>query len=93
MLSIVIGVLGLFAVFAWGLAVLSAIRIVRLAPAGQRLSTYGQLGWWRFDRVRAVAGPAADQHIRTYQLAFFAFFICVLASIAMGALLSATAQN
>jgi hypothetical protein len=93
MLSVVIGVLGLFAVFAWGLAVISAIRIVRLAPAGQRLSTYGQLGWWRFDRIRTLVGPAADPHIQTYQRAFFAFFICVLASIAVGALLSATAQN
>jgi hypothetical protein len=93
MIGVVIGVLGLFAVFAWGLAVISAIQIVRLTPAGQRFGTYVQLGWWQFDKVRAAAGPAVNPHIRTYQRAFFAFFICVLASIVMGALLSATAQN
>jgi hypothetical protein len=93
MIGVVIGVLGLFAVFAWGLAVISAIQIVRLTPAGQRLRTYGQLGWWQFEKVRAAAGAAVDPHIRTYQRAFIAFIICVLASIVIGGLLSITAQN
>lgn len=93
MLGVVIGVLALFAIFAWGLAVISAVQIVRLAPAGQRLRTYGQLGWWRFDQIRSAAGAAVEPHIRTYQRAFIAFIVCVLASIVIGGLLSITAQN
>ena len=93
MIGVVISVLGLFAIFAWGLAVISAIQIVRLAPEGQRLRTYGRLGWWRFDDIRAATGPAVDPHIRTYQRAFIAFIVCVLASILVGGLLSVTAQN
>ena len=92
-MGVVVGVLGLFAVVAWVLAVISAINIVRLTPKGQRLRTYGQLGWWQFDKVRATAGPAVDPHIRTYQRAFLAFFLCVLASMVIGGLLSVTAQN
>ncbi|MEO6013717.1 MAG: hypothetical protein ABIQ30_09070 [Devosia sp.] len=93
MIGPVIAVLGLFAVFAWGLAVVSAIRIVRLAPAGQRFKTYGQLGWWQFGRVRAAIGPAADQHIRTYQRAFIAFIVCVFVAFAVGGVLSVIAHN
>ena len=93
MISIAIGILGLFAVVAWVVAVMSAIQIVRLAPAGERLRTYGRLGWWRFDAIREQIGGAADQPIRSYQRAFVAFFICVLASIVIGGLLSVTAQN
>ena len=93
MIGVVVGVLGLFAVFAWVLAVISAINIVRLTPAGQRLRTYGRLGWWKFDDIRATIGSSADPHIRTYQRAFIAFILCVLASIVIGGLLSVTAQN
>ncbi len=93
MISALIGVLGLFGLLAWGLAVFSAIQIVRLTPIGQRLRTYGQLGWWQFDAIRATVGPRADSHIRTYRRAFVAFIVCVLASIAVGGLLSVTAQN
>ncbi len=93
MIGVVIGVLGLFAVFAWGVAVLSAIQIVRLAPAGQRMRAYGQLGWWQFDKIRAVTGGAADPHIRTYQRAFVAFIFCVLAGFVIGGLMSVIAQN
>jgi hypothetical protein len=93
MLSIVIGILGLFAVVAWVVAVMSAIQIVRMAPAGEKLRTYGRLGWWKFDVIRQQIGDAVDLPIRSYQRAFVAFFICVLASIVIGGLLGVTAQN
>jgi hypothetical protein len=93
MIGVVVGVLGLFAVFAWIVAVVSAVQIVRLAPKGTRVRTYGRLGWWKFDDIRRDIGPAADQHIRTYQRAFIAFIVCVLVSIVIGGLLSVTAQN
>ena len=92
-MGVVVGVLGLFAVVAWVLAVISAINIVRLTPKGQRLTTYWQLGWWRFDDIRNRVGPEGDGAIRTYQRAFLAFFLCVLASMVIGGLLSVTAQS
>ena len=72
---------------------ISAIRIVGLAPTGQKLRTYGQLGWWQFDKIRGTSGATVDPHIRTYQRAFLAFIFCVLAAIVIGGLLSVTAQN
>jgi hypothetical protein len=90
---VVIGVLSLFAVLAWGLAVISFIQIVRTAPEGQGLKTINRLGWWKFGEIRAANGSAVERHIQTYQRAFIAFFVCVLASIMIGGLLSVTAQN
>ena len=75
MISILLSVIGLFAVFAWIVAVMSAIRIVRLAPKGAGMRTYGRLGWWKFDAIRQDVGLAADPHITAYQRAFVAFML------------------
>jgi hypothetical protein len=93
MMGVVVGVLGLFAVFSWAIAVISAVQIVRLAPKGQRMRTYGRIGWWRFDENRREIGPAADPHIQAYQRAFVAFIVCVVGSIGVSTLLSLTARN
>ena len=93
MITILLGVLGTLAVFSWIIALISAIRVVGLAPKGQKLGVYGKLGWWKFDDIRAIVGPSGDQHIQTYQRAFVAFIACVLISIVGGGLLSAVAQN
>ena len=61
--------------FAWVIAVFAAIQLVRLAPKGEKLKTYGKLGWWQFDEIRKTIGPAADQPIRVYQRAFIAYII------------------
>ena len=59
---------------AWAVAVLAALAIVRLAPPGQKLSAYVQLGWWRFAALEQHIGPAVRPHVRRYKLAFFGFF-------------------
>ena len=92
MVTIVLSVLAALGFFAWGVAVLSAIRIVSLAPKGQKLSIYGQVGWWQFDKIRAALGPDADPHIRAYQRAFLAFIGCVLIAMVAGTLFAAQAQ-
>jgi len=93
MISILLGVLMLLVAMSWIIAVISAIQIVGLAPKGEKLRTYGQLGWWQFDKIRATVGAAADRHIRTYQRAFAAFFIIVILAAVGGVLLGAQAQN
>ena len=79
--------------FAWVIAVFAAIQLVRLAPKGEKLKTYGKLGWWQFDEIRKTIGPAADQPIRVYQRAFIAFIGLVFAAMIAGVALGAMTQN
>ena len=93
MITIVITVVAALGFFAWGIAVLSAFRIVSLAPKGQRLGIYGKVGWWQFGEIRAALGPQVDPHIRAYQRAFLVFIGLVVLAMVVGTLLGATAQN
>jgi hypothetical protein len=93
MVPIVVGVMMLLAMVAFFVAVIAAIQIVGLAPGGQKLTTYGQLGWWQFDRIRATIGPGGDLPIRTYQRAFIVFMLIVVLAAIGGTLLGAQAQN
>ena len=93
MLGVLAGILGTVAVGAWIVAVVSALSIVQLAPAGQRMSLWFTLGWWRFDRVRAATGSAADPHIKRYVLACVVFFIAILLAMATGIAVTFTAQK
>jgi hypothetical protein len=93
MTGVFVGVIALFAVVAWIIAVISAIRIVGLAPKGQRIRNYVRLGWWQFADIRADLGPAADIPIRTYQRAFLAFFACILAGMVFGIIATMTAPR
>lgn len=93
MITIVLTAVAALGFFAWGIAVISAIRIVSIAPKGQRMRTYGKIGWWQFAEVRAELGPAVEPHIRAYQRAFIAFLTLVIIAMIAGTLLGATAQN
>ena len=93
MISIVLGAMMLLVAMAFVVAVIAAVQIVALAPKGQKLTTYGQLGWWQFDKIRATIGPAADLPIRTYQRAFVVFMVIVVLAAVGGTLLGAQAQN
>jgi hypothetical protein len=93
LLPILIGVAGLLVVMAWIVAIISAVQIVGLAPKGEKLRTYGQLGWWQFDKIRATIGPAADLPIRTYQRAFIVFIAIVILGAVAGMLLGGQART
>ena len=93
MIGIAAAVIGLLAVVAWIIAVISAIRVVGLAPKGQRIRNYVRLGWWQFADIRTDLGPAVDEHIRTYQRAFIAFFVCIFAGFALGIIGNMTAPS
>ncbi len=81
MFRILVAILVLAAAAAWLVAVVSAAAIFGLAPKGRKVETYFDIGWWRFDKVRATIGPAAEPHIRRYRLAFLSFFIVLLSVI------------
>lgn len=93
MLSVLVGLLGAIGVAAWGTALYSLIQIVALAPAGQRFGTLFTLGWWKFDKIRATVGPAAEPHIKRYVMAFGAFFVVVIGMAVVSIFLAADAQN
>ena len=93
MLGVAIGLIVIVAVGAWVVALMSALSIVGLVPAGQRLKSWFALGGWRFDEIRAVGGVAVEPHLKRYQLAFAAFFAVVIAAAALGVLLGADQQN
>ena len=77
---------------AWIAAAYAAIRIVGMAPAGQRLSTLRALGWWNLDQVKAVAGTASARYVTYYGRAFLAFFAAILLLVA-GTMLFANSPN
>lgn len=87
LLSILIPLVAILAVGAWGMAVISALSLVSLAPKGQKLSTYFALGWWRFETIRTRIGPAAEPHLKRYRLAFLVFFALILGVIGSAALI------
>ena len=93
MLGVLAGIIGLVAIGAWIVAVMSALSIVQLAPAGQRMSIWFTLGWWRFDKIRAATGPAADPHIKRYVRAFMVFFAAILIAMGIGIAVTFTAQD
>jgi hypothetical protein len=92
-LGVAVGLIVIVALGAWVVALTSALSIVGLVPAGQRLKSWFALGGWRFDEIRAVGGEAVEPHLRRYQLAFAAFFAVVIAAAALGVMLGADAQN
>ena len=93
MLGVAIGAIVIVAVGAWVMALFSALAIVGLVPAGQRLKSWFALGSWRFDEIRSAGGAAVEPHLKRYQLAFAAFFAVVIAAAALGVLLGADQQN
>ena len=80
---ILAGVLGLFAVLSWIIAVIQAIRIVQLAPQGEKLGSYFALGWWKFDQIQAKAGPASAPVLQTYKRAVIAFLVFVILGVVL----------
>lgn len=93
MLGMLILVSALVAVVAWNIAVIAAFRIARLAPAGRRLDAWFSLGWWRFAKVRELAGDAAIPHIKRYIQAFLAFFAAVLTAMILAGLIAMAARS
>lgn len=93
MLGTLILVSVLVAVVAWNIAVIAAFRIIKLAPAGQRLDAWFALGWWRFAKVRELAGDTAIPHIKRYIQAFLAFFAAIIAAMVIAVSAAVTTSD
>jgi hypothetical protein len=88
-MSVLLGVIVLFAVMCLVVAVIQAVAILRVAPASEQLGSFMPLGWWKFRQLEAKAGPAAAQPLNIYKRAVIAF--CVF--LVLGLILSGWTVN
>jgi len=88
-MTVLLGVIALFALLTLGMAVFQAMAIVRLSPASNRLGNYFLLGWWKFNRIEAQIGPDAAPHLNIYKRAVIAFVVFIV----LGVMLSGWAIN
>ena len=88
-MTILLGVILLFAVLTLVVAVMQAATIVRVAPASERLAGFMPLGWWKFRQLEQKAGPAAAAPLNIYKRAVIAFLVFLL----LGVILSGWAVN
>jgi hypothetical protein len=77
LIHVVMFVAALVAFVAWAMAALSALSVVQLAPKGDKLTAYFDLGRWRFAALEARLGPAVTPHIVRYKRAFLVFFAAI----------------
>ena len=88
-MSMLLGVIAGFALLSLVVAVMQAVKMVQLAPAREELGSFMVLGWWKFARLEAKAGPAAAQHVEIYRRAAIAFLVFIV----LGVMLSGWAVN
>src|SRR3546814_445840 len=88
-MSVLLGVIVLFAVLALVVAVIQAVAIVRAAPAGADLAGFMPLGWWKFSQLEAKAGAAAAPSLIIYKRSVIAFIVFLL----LGLFLSGWVSN
>lgn len=88
-MSILLGVIMLFAILSAVAAVVQAIAITRLAPASEQIGSFFPLGWWKFSKLEAKAGPQAAAPLAIYKRAVIAFVIFLV----LGLVLSGWSAN
>jgi hypothetical protein len=93
MLAILVSLLSAVAFGAWIVALVSAISIWRMMPAGHRLKSLFSLGWLNFDSIRDIAGPEADRYTKRYVYALVVFFVAIAAFFALTVVVIVTGQN
>lgn len=82
-MTILLGVIALFAVLSLIVAVMQGAAMVRLAPSSARLGSYMLLGWWKFSQLEKRAGPAAAPHLMIYKRAAIAFLLFVVLGVVL----------
>ena len=83
LIHVVLFVAALAAFGAWSLAALATLNVVNLAPKGEKLSAYYQLGMWRFSDLEAKLGTGVTPHITHYKRAFYVFIAVIAAIVAL----------
>lgn len=84
-MSVLLGVILLFAALTLVVAVMQAVAIVRLAPASESLAGFMPLGWFKFRQLEQKAGPAAAQPLNIYKRAVVAFLVFLVLGLVLSA--------
>ena len=82
-MSVLLGVILLFAVLTLVVAVMQAVAIVRVAPVSANLAGFMPLGWWKFRQLEQKAGPAAAPQLNIYKRAVIAFIVFLVLGVAL----------
>ncbi|MCS6758020.1 MAG: hypothetical protein MO852_02125 [Candidatus Devosia euplotis] len=77
-MSILLGMIAVFAILSLVVAVRQAVKIVRLAPASAALGPFMVLGWWKFATLEARVGLATAADMAIYKRAAVAFLILIV---------------
>lgn len=93
LIGIILAVVALLGVFSWIVVAISVVRILMLAPKGQKVAVYGKLGWWNMTDIRTIVGPAAEPHIRAMKRGGITFVACVAIGIGLGVAAGAMTPN
>lgn len=88
-MSMLLGVILLFAILSGLLAAGQGVAISRLPSAGGPGPREWLFGWWRFDRVSSWAGLAGEVQAAIYKRAVIAFMVFMV----LGLILSGWAVN
>ena len=80
-MTILLGVIALFALVTLLLAVQQGRAIVLAAPKSAELGPFMVLGWWKFRQLKIKAGPAAAPQLMIYQRAVIAFLVFVILGV------------
>jgi hypothetical protein len=80
-MTALLGVISVFALMSLVAAVLQAAAIIRLAPPSEQLGSFMLLGWWKFGKLEAKAGPAAAANLQIYKRATIAFLVFILLGV------------
>jgi hypothetical protein len=73
----------LMAFIAWAIAGLCALNVAELAPKGDKLATYFELGRWKFADLETRLGPEAAPHLVRYRRAFLVFLATLCAMLVL----------
>ena len=88
-MSVLLGVIVLFAIVTLFVAVQQAMAMVRVAPKNAQLASFLPLGWWKFAALEAKAGPDAASYLTIYKRAVIAFLVFLV----LGLILSGFSVN
>ncbi|WP_137151962.1 hypothetical protein [Devosia sp. FKR38] len=80
-MTVLLGVIAVFAILSLVVAASQARAIMRLAPASAELGAFMVLGWWKFGKLEAKAGPAAAANLQIYKRATIAFLVFILLGV------------
>ena len=78
-MTILLGVIALFALLSAAVAVVQAMAISKLSPAGKWQDW--TFGWWRFDAIAARAGLSGEEQAAIYKRAVIACLVFVIAGL------------